>query len=292
MNSPAAAPAAKKEVPTPDAPPAGVKLASYQDVIDVFHQGGVVYDCRWHYSEYEFEGHIPFAVFVPMNEWSKLDPDFNINEDIWDWSTLPADKNTPIAFYCMGVVCWKSYKLAGEAVKRGYQNVYWYKEGQPGWDARNLPVINRNPTYKPNIDLLKSDRAPASWLTAPATVKEWLDQGAKVKAMDFRDEAAFIAGRLQTASQIPLGQLLSRDGIQLMPKPQEGYKIVLVSEDGQVAMAAGMALASLGYDVKVLSGGMNAWTAAFGNANVVAGPLETNWPGKSGWVGQVVKVKP
>ena len=57
-----------EKIPTPNEPPEGVQLATPQDLMDVFHAGGDVYDVRWHYSEYEFEGHIPFAKCVPFSE--------------------------------------------------------------------------------------------------------------------------------------------------------------------------------------------------------------------------------
>ena len=282
--------AVAEKVPTPNEPPAGVKLATPQDLMDVFHAGGDVYDVRWHYSEYEFEGHVPFAKCVPFSEWSSKDENFDIKEDSWDYSVLPKDKNTPIAFYCMGVNCWKSYKLTAEVAKRGYKNVYWYKDGQPVWDKLHLPVVNHNPAYRPMQKIFASKNNPTSWLTEPKVLKQWFDNGNKVKVIDFRDASLFKDGRLQTAYQVPLNKLLSRDGIQLMPKPQLGYKIVLVSQDGTLAAAAAVPLALLGYDVKVLNGGMKAWSAKYGNKNTVKGKMEVNWPGKKGWKAQNFKL--
>lgn len=279
-----------EKIPTPNEAPAGVIMATEQDLMDVFHAGGEVYDVRWHYSEYEFEGHIPFAKCVPFSEWSSKDDNFNIEEDSWDYSVLPKDKNTPIAFYCMGVNCWKSYKLTAEVAKRGYKNVYWYKGGQPVWDKKNLPVVNANPTYRPMQKIFKSDNNPADWLTKAETLKQWFNDKEKVKVIDLRDVEEFKKGRLQTAYQVPMHQLLSRDGIQLMPKPQLGFKIVLVSEDGILAAAAAVPLAALGYDVKILNGGMKAWSAKYGTKNTVKGALEVNWPGKKGWKAQNFKL--
>lgn len=277
------------KVPTPKEPPKGVKIATYQDV-QMIEKEGIVYDVRWHYSEYEFEGHVPKAISVPFTEWSKKSLDYDIKKDTWDYSVLPKDKNTPLAFYCMGVNCWKSYKLADEAAKRGYKNVYWYKEGQPGWDKRGLPVVNHNPAYKPAQELFKGKNNPVTWLTEPEVLKQWFDNGEKIKVIDLRYLSFFEEGRLETAYQVEIKDLLSRDGIQLMPKPALGYKIVLVSQNGTLAAAAAVPLAELGYDVKVLNGGMKAWTAAFGDAHTVKGKLDNNWPGKSGWKGQIHKI--
>ncbi len=35
-----------KKIPTPDEAPAGVKMATEKDILDVFHSGGEVYDVR------------------------------------------------------------------------------------------------------------------------------------------------------------------------------------------------------------------------------------------------------
>ncbi|MEA1892427.1 MAG: rhodanese-like domain-containing protein [Campylobacterota bacterium] len=279
------------KVPTPKDPPKGVSIATPQDLIDIHHNGGIVYDIRWHYAEYEFEGHVPFAVSVPFTEWSKKNKNYDPEADSWDYSVLPKDKNKPIAFYCMGVNCWKSYKLADVAAKLGHKNVYWYKEGQPVWDKKGLPIINHNITYKPMQKLFKGKNNPVSWLLEPAVLKQWFSKKEKVKVIDLRYKSFFEEGRLQTAYQVPLNKLLSRDGVQLMPKPQKGYKIVLVSQNGILAASAAVPLALLGYDVHVLNGGMKAWSAKYGKANTVKGKMDNNWMGKSGWAGQNFKIE-
>jgi len=276
--------------PTPKDPPKGAKIASYQDVLDIFHQGGTVYDIRWHYSEYEFEGHIPFAKSVPFTEWSSLDVNYDITQDHWDWSVLPTDKNTPIAFYCMGVNCWKSYKVADEAAKRGHKNVWWYKGGQPEWDKLGLPIINSNPTYKPMEAIFKGKDDPTTWLVEPEIVKQWIEKKEKMQIIDIRFGAFFEEGRLNGAFNLPIKALLSRDGIQLMPKPQLKHKILLISDNGVLAGSAAVPLKALGYDVAVLNGGQNAWLAKYGKTHIVSGPMAVNTKGKKGWQGQIYKI--
>jgi len=190
----------------------------------------------------------------------------------------------------MGINCWKSYKLTAEVAKRGYKNVYWYKDGQPIWDKLNLPVINNNPTYRPMKKIFSGKNNPTTWLIEAKILKQWFDNGSKVKVIDLRDSNNFKKGRLQTAYQVPLNKLLSRDGIQLIPKPQLGFKIILVSQDGTLAAAASVPLAALGYDVKILKGGMKAWNKIYGNQNTIKGDMEVNWPGKKGWKAQNFKL--
>ena len=284
------------KVPTPDAPPAGVKIATADDIKQMVDaKEGTIFDVRWHYSEYYFEGHIPGAVSVPFTEWSKKkEGGFNIAEDTWNWDALPADKNEKIAFYCMGLNCWKSYKIADEAAKRGYTNVLWYKGGQPEWDALGMPSDSVNVTYKPLQTLFKGKEQPVSWLAEPEDVAQWIASGKKIQVIDLRYWAFFEEGRIDGALQVETKDLLSRDGIQLMPNPQleKGglTKIVLVSENGQLAMAGAVSLKLLGYDVAVLNGGMAAWKTKMGDKHIVSGKLAQNWPGKTGWKGQVFKL--
>jgi rhodanese-related sulfurtransferase len=48
--------------------------------------------------------------------------------------------NTPIVFFCAGVVCWESYNACLRAEKIGYTRVYWYRGGLNAWQAAALPM--------------------------------------------------------------------------------------------------------------------------------------------------------
>jgi rhodanese-related sulfurtransferase len=71
------------------------------------------------------------AINVPSKEKfpkeSKVDP-----TDSFDLSKLPADKATSLVFFCNGSHCWKGYKAAAAAIKAGYKNVSWLRDGIPG----------------------------------------------------------------------------------------------------------------------------------------------------------------
>jgi rhodanese-related sulfurtransferase len=86
------------------------------------------------------EKHIPGAINIPYKEKSAKSVNFDETKDKWDISKYPADKNTPIVVYCNGPKCWKSYKSVVRLVKAGYTNVYWLREGFPGWQAKGYPV--------------------------------------------------------------------------------------------------------------------------------------------------------
>lgn len=271
--------------------PEGVEKATPQDLIEVFHNGGRVYDLRWHYSGYEFSGHIPFAEYVPYTEYSAKSKDFDIKKDIWDYSVLPKDKETPIGFVCGGIYCWKSYKLTTELARRGYTNIYWLREGQAAWDKAALPVLNRNPILKPMRKIFSGENEPTTWIIDSSELKEMFDEEEDIKVIDFRDKESFTKGRLQSAFYVPVQRVLTRDGLKLIPEPKLEYKIVLVSKTGTLAATAAAPLAALGYKVKVLDGGMDAWKAKFGDENTVKGPVEVNWTGPKDWKSQIIKLK-
>jgi rhodanese-related sulfurtransferase len=61
-------------------------------------------------------------------------------EDRFDVAALPADKATPIVFYCNGSPCWRGYKAAQKAIELGYTGVHWYRDGLPAWVSAGHPV--------------------------------------------------------------------------------------------------------------------------------------------------------
>lgn len=85
------------------------------------------------------EKHIKGATNVVFKEVhkkvSKLDP-----KDEFDMSKLPADKGKAMVFYCNGSPCWRGYKGADAAIKGGYKNVHWFRDGLPAWEAKGYPV--------------------------------------------------------------------------------------------------------------------------------------------------------
>jgi len=68
------------------------------------------------------EGHIPFAVSIPVSKLVKEGE-----------KLLPKDKNTPLVLYCGGPTCGMSPKAAGLALKWGYSNVKVFLDGEPAW---------------------------------------------------------------------------------------------------------------------------------------------------------------
>jgi len=75
-----------------------------------------------HYND----GHIPGATHC---DYEKMSPD-----------CLPADKTTPLVFYCAGGMCPVSRMAAEKAIDYGYTQVAIYEGGIKGWKAAGMPV--------------------------------------------------------------------------------------------------------------------------------------------------------
>ena len=86
------------------------------------------------------KGHLPGAALIAYREKSEFTPDFDAKEDLFDMARLPADKNAMIVIHSDGPSGWKSYKATVLAVKAGYRNVLWMRDGYAGWTAKGLPV--------------------------------------------------------------------------------------------------------------------------------------------------------
>jgi rhodanese-related sulfurtransferase len=123
-----------------DTPPAlaGAKLVVADDVVKAQAAGAVLIDSRVA-AEY-VDGHIKGAINVPYREKSEKSATFDANQDEFNLAKLPADKGAAIVIYCNGPECWKSFKASTVAVKGGYTNVLWYREGFPDWSSKHLPI--------------------------------------------------------------------------------------------------------------------------------------------------------
>jgi len=116
---------------------AGVKLVGAEEVAKAQSAGAVIIDSRVA-SEYA-EGHIKGAINVPYREKSEKAVNFDAAQDEFNLAKLPADKAAAVVVYCNGPECWKSFKGSTVAMKGGYTNVLWYREGFPQWKSKGLP---------------------------------------------------------------------------------------------------------------------------------------------------------
>ena len=155
----------------------------------------VLIDSRPKRKKYD-KGHIPTALSIPDSQFAKLQ------------DQLPADKSTPLVFYCGGLKCRLSHKSAKKAIDLGYTQVKVFAEGYPTWvaaygkgDATVAASAN-----KASSSQLKAGKEEGSVDTATfeKIVKENPEQ---IMLIDVRDADEFKAGSFKTAVNIPVDQL-------------------------------------------------------------------------------------
>lgn len=79
------------------------------------------------------KGRLPGAKSLPYRENSEFKAEFDATKDQFDLKALPAEKSATILFYSDGPTGWKSYKAAVLAIKAGYTNVHYYRNGTDDW---------------------------------------------------------------------------------------------------------------------------------------------------------------
>lgn len=91
----------------------------------------------------------------------------------------------------------------------------------------------------------------------PMTLAEWLmDERPGLRVIDIRPEAEFARYSIKGSENIPLIDLLTRDGLDLL---DEQGVYVLVCEVGVQASEVWVILRGMGYEAYILEGGTEAW---------------------------------
>lgn len=141
------------------------------------------------------KGHIPGAISIPDSEFDKLS------------AKLPADKATPLYFYCGGLQCVLSANSAKKAVKLGYTNVWMIPEGYPGWgkaygpgpSAESGAATSKQPAVEPGKE--------AGTITVASFEKIMKEAPDSLLLLDVRDAAEFATGSFKGALNIPIDKL-------------------------------------------------------------------------------------
>ena len=115
----------------------GGTFVNVEKAKEQFDKGALFVDARvaGEYAEKHVKGAANVVFKEKFAKVSKLDPG-----DSFDLPKLPADKNKPMVFYCNGSPCWKGYKGADAAIKAGYKQIYWFRDGLPAWSAKGYPT--------------------------------------------------------------------------------------------------------------------------------------------------------
>lgn len=112
----------------------GLKTISPHDLMKAVQERSVIcFDLNSHDSW--SRAHVPGALHLDPGSWSA--------------SHLPADRETPLVFYCSNMFCRKAPNAARSAVDMGYQNVRVMSAGISGWLERSLPTERASSVSSP-----------------------------------------------------------------------------------------------------------------------------------------------
>ncbi len=171
------------------------------------------------------EGSIPTAISLPYPEFDK-----NVEK-------LPKDKKALIIFFCSGVTCNMSPGSADKAKKLGYTNIKVYKDGMPAWYEKNYAALT------------------------PQSMKEACKDVPYVM-LDARTPKTVSAGFIPGAVPFPAAKAAAL-AKSLDIKQKKAPIVVYDAKGGKEAASVAKELVKAGYgNVKVLTGGFDAWKAA------------------------------
>lgn len=210
-----------------------VAAVSTEYVKKLVDTGGkaVIVDSRPKARKYD-KGHIPGALSIPDREFDQ------------HVAQLPADKATPLVFYCGGYKCTLSGKSAKKAMDLGYTNVKTYSAGFPAWKS----------AYGP--DAVSTGAAPAALAIkaggdegtiAIDSFKKLVDENPQsIMLVDVREPAVYKQGSFKTAVNIPIDVLEKK--IDSLPSDKP---IVFFCNSGGLAGEAYDMVKMLAGDLKV-----------------------------------------
>lgn len=167
------------------------------------------------------KGSIPGAINIPETQFDK------------EAGKLPADKATPLIFFCGGLKCVLSDKAADKAKALGYTNVVTYPEGYPEWEklhgaaaaapAEAAPAAA--PAAKPAANLEPGKEKGT--VSVASFVKVMQDNPDSILVVDVRDEKEFNKAAIKGSINIPIDQLEKK--MDSLPK---GKPIVFICGTG------------------------------------------------------------
>lgn len=128
---------------------------------------------------------IPGAISLPKAE-------FELKKGL-----LPADKSTPIVFYCGGYKCKLSHKSAKAALALGYTNVAAFAAGEPAWKDAGLPLWGNEASGV--VAKEKKEGLPET--IDPAEFKK-LVAADSIQVVDVREPEEFAKGHMTGAINI------------------------------------------------------------------------------------------
>lgn len=147
------------------------------------------------------KGMIPTAINISDSEFEKA------------VDKLPADKATPLIFYCGGLDCVLSDNSAGKARKLGYTNVLTYPEGYPEWEklygaakVASAASSASGAADKPSTAALVPGKEKGS-VTVDSFEQVWKAMPGSIMLVDVRDPKEVAAGTIKGAVNLPINDL-------------------------------------------------------------------------------------
>ena len=154
----------------------------------------VLIDSRPKERQYD-KGHIPGAISIPDSAFDKMT------------DRLPADKATPLYFYCGGLACPLSSNSAEKAVKLGYKKVMVVPEGYPLW----AKLYGPGPTAGAPAAAAKPAAIQAGKESGTITVASFekilKEAPDSIYIIDVRDPKEFETGTFKGARNVPINSL-------------------------------------------------------------------------------------
>lgn len=146
------------------------------------------------------KGMIPTALNISDTEFDK------------QVDKLPADKATPLIYYCGGLECVLSDNSAAKAKKLGYTNILTYPPGYPEWEKMHgAPAAAATPSG--------AAASPAAGSAALVPGKEkgsvtvdsfeqvWKSNPGSIMLVDVRDPKEVASGMIKGSVNIPMNEL-------------------------------------------------------------------------------------
>jgi rhodanese-related sulfurtransferase len=131
------------------------------------------------------EAFLPGALSLPKAE-------FELKKGL-----LPADKSTPLVFYCGGYTCQLSHQSARAALEIGYTDVAVFTAGEPAWREAGLPLWGN--TAGGVVAKEKQQGLPET--IDPQQFMQLLAAGS-IQVVDVRDPEDFARGHIPGAINI------------------------------------------------------------------------------------------
>ncbi|MDP1612179.1 MAG: rhodanese-like domain-containing protein [Sulfuritalea sp.] len=146
------------------------------------------------------KGMIPTALNISDSEFDK-----HVDK-------LPADKATPLIYYCGGLECVLSDNSAAKAKKLGYTNVLTYPPGYPEWEKMHgAPAPAAAAAAAPGGAAASSAALVPGKEKGSVTVDSfqavWKANPGSIMLVDVRDPKEVAAGTIKDSVNIPMNEL-------------------------------------------------------------------------------------